>query len=152
MVAQRLVHVRDVASKDMQVILSIEYKCFPDPYPLPLLNRLHSMHPGTFLVAEVDGKLAGYVIGALRWGETGHILAIGVDPTYRKQGIASALMEQVMNRLRGKGAKLARLEARKSNVEAQQFYRRLGFKERGEIPYYYEDGETAVAMERPLEG
>ncbi len=151
MVAQRLVRIREVTSRDMQAILSIEYKCFKDPYPLGLLNRLHSMHPGTFLVAETDGKVVGYVIGALRWGETGHVLAIGIDPTYRRQQVGSALVKHVMDRLRAEGAKHVRLEVRKSNTEAQQFYLKLGFKERGEIPYYYEDGETAVAMEHPLE-
>lgn len=151
MVAQRLVRIREVAPKDMQAIMSIEYKCFKDPYPLGLLNNLYSLHPDTFLVAETDGKVVGYVIGALRWGATGHILAIGIDPPYRRQDIGSALMGHVLDRLRAKGAKLSRLEVRKSNIEAQQFYQKLGFVERNEIPYYYEDGETAVAMEFPLE-
>ena len=151
MVVQRLVRIRDVTPKDMQAILTIEYKSFKDPYPLGLLNRLYSMHPDTFLVAEVDEKVVGYVIGALRWGATGHILSIGVDPPYRRHQIGSTLMYHVMNRLRAKGANLVRLEVRKSNIEAQQFYLKLGFTKREEIPYYYEDGETAVAMERPFE-
>jgi ribosomal protein S18 acetylase RimI-like enzyme len=46
-----------------------------------------------------------------------------------------------------RGAKMVRLEARKSNTGAQQFYHKLGFKDRMEVPYYYEDGETAVTME-----
>lgn len=147
MVAQRLVRIRDVKSSDMQAILSIEYKCFKDPYPLSLLNRLHAMHPDGFLVAEADGKIAGYVIGVLRWGTTGHILAIGVDPFYRRQSIGSILMDNILNRLRAKGAKVVRLEVRRSNLTAQQFYSKLGFHRREEIPYYYEDGETAVAMD-----
>lgn len=151
MVAQRLVRIRDVTQKDLQAILSIEYKCFKDPYPLSLLNRLLAMHPDGFLMAEADGKVVGYVIGVIRWGATGHILAIGIDPPHRGQQIGSTLMEHIMNRLRAKGAKLARLEVRKSNLDAQQFYLKLGFRRREEIPYYYEDGETAVAMEYSLE-
>lgn len=151
MVAQRLVRIRDVTQKDLQTVLSIEYKCFKDPYPLVLLNRLCAMHPDGFLVAEVDGKLVGYIIGIIRWGATGHVLAIGIDPSYRRQHIGSTLMEHIMIRLRAKGAKLARLEVRKSNLEAQKFYLKLGFKVMEDIPYYYEDGETAVAMERPFE-
>jgi ribosomal-protein-alanine N-acetyltransferase len=151
MVAQRLVDIREVTQKDLQAILSIEYKCFKDPYPLALLNRLRAMHPDGFLAAVADGRIVGYVIGVIRWGATGHILAIGIDPSYRRQQIGSALMERITNRLRAKGAKTIRLEVRKSNLGAQQFYLRLGFKEMGEIPYYYEDGETAVAMERSFE-
>mgnify|MGYP001035187563 CR=1 FL=1 len=121
MAVQRLVRIRDVKSTDMQAILAIEYKCFKDPYPLSLLNRLHAMHPDGFLVAEAEGKVVGYVIGVLRWGATGHILAIAIDPPYQRQGIASALMEHVIDRLRARGAKLVRLEVRKSNAGAQQF-------------------------------
>lgn len=152
MAVQRLVRIRDVKSNDMQAILTIEYKCFKDPYPLSLLNRLHAMHPDGFLVAEAEGKIVGYVIGVLRWGATGHILAIATDPPYQRQGIASALMEHIINRLRANGAKLVRLEVRKSNAGAQQFYLKLGFRQRGEVPYYYEDGEAAVTMDYKLEG
>ncbi len=144
--------IRDVKSKDMQAILTIEYKCFKDPYPLSLLNRLHAMHPDGFLVAEAEGKIVGYVIGVLRWGATGHILAIATDPPYQRQSIASALMGHIINRLRAKGAKLVRLEVRKSNAGAQQFYLKLGFRQQGEVPYYYEDGEAAVTMDYKLEG
>lgn len=150
MVAQRLVRIRDLKPQDMQAILGIEYKCFPDPYPLSLLNRLHGMHPDGFLVAEADGRVVGYVIGVIRWGETGHILAIAVDPPYQRQRIGSALMAGILDRLRVKGARIIRLEVRKSNRTAQQFYLKLGFRLREEIPYYYEDGETAVAMEYKL--
>jgi len=152
MAVQRLVRIRDVKSTDMQAILAIEYKCFKDPYPLSLLNRLHAMHPDGFLVAEAEGKVVGYVIGVLRWGATGHILAIAIDPPYQRQGIASALMEHVIDRLRARGAKLVRLEVRKSNAGAQQFYSKLGFQQQGEVPYYYEDGESAVTMDYKLEG
>lgn len=152
MAVQQLVRIRDVKSKDMQAILAIEYKCFKDPYPLSLLNHLHAMHPDGFLVAEAEGKVVGYVIGVLRWGATGHILAIAIDPPYQRQGIASALMEHVIDRLRARGAKLVRLEVRKSNAGAQQFYSKLGFRQQGEVPYYYEDGEAAVTMDHNLEG
>ena len=151
MVAQQLVRIRDVKPKDMQVILSIEYKCFEDPYPLSLLNHLYATHPDGFLVAEADGKILGYVIGVIRWGATGHILAIATDPPYQRRNIGSALMEHIISRLRANGAKLVRLEVRKSNAEAQQFYLKLGFREREEIPYYYEDGEAAVTMDYKLE-
>jgi len=151
MVAQHLVRIRDVTQKDLQAILGIEYKCFKDPYPLALLNRLYAMHPDGFLVAVAEGKVVGYVIGVIRWGATGHILAIGIDPSYRRQQVGSALMERMMDHLRAKRAKLLRLEVRKSNLGARQFYLKLGFREMEEIPYYYEDGETAVAMERSFE-
>jgi ribosomal-protein-alanine N-acetyltransferase len=151
MVTQNIFQIRSAKPEDMSEILAIEYKCFPDPYPMSLLNRLHSMHPDGFLVAEVGNKVAGYVIGAIRWGPTGHVLAIGVEPSSRRQGIGSALVGKMVEQFARRGAKLVRLEVRKGNLAAQNFYRKLGFRDRMEVPYYYEDGETAVTMELPLD-
>ena len=130
----------------MEVILDIEYRAFKDPYPLSLLNRLKEMHPDGFLVAEIQGRIVGYVIGVIRWGLTGHILAIAVDPPYRMRAVGTALMTNILDRLCMKGAKQVRLEVRKSNMAARRFYLKLGFVEREEVPYYYEDGETAIVM------
>lgn len=142
--------IREATPKDLQEVLELEYRCFPDPYPLSLLNRLRSMYPDTFLVVEHGGRIVGYVIAALRWGNVGHILAIGVDPPLRRRGMGSALIKETLTRFRRKGAGMVRLEVRKSNLVAQQFYRKLGFIDRFDIPYYYEDGESAITMELPL--
>ena len=144
--AQQLVKIRDLKPEDMRAILDIEYRCFPDPYPLSLLHNLHKMHPRGFLVAELDGKVVGYVIGVIRWGFTGHILAIAVDPPFRRRGVGSALLISMLDRLRASGAREVRLEVRKSNVGAQRFYSKIGFVKQEEVPYYYEDGESAIVM------
>jgi len=146
MVVQQFIRIRDIKREEMRTALDIEYRSFKDPYPLSLLNRLHEMHPDGFLAAEFQGRLVGYVIGVIRWGLTGHILAIAVDPPYRRQGVGTALVTNILDRLRAGGAKHVRLEVRKSNLSARQFYQKLGFAEQEEIPFYYEDGETAVVM------
>ncbi|MFN4133507.1 MAG: ribosomal protein S18-alanine N-acetyltransferase [Candidatus Hadarchaeales archaeon] len=151
MEAERRFSVREAEERDLKAILDIEYMCFPDPYPLSLLNRLLSMYRSTFLVVEDDGGgVVGYVIGAVKWGKVGHVLAIGVNPSHRRKKIGSALMKEVLARFAKKGAEIAKLEVRKSNIGAREFYKKLGFLERYEIPYYYVDGETAVTMEKNL--
>ncbi len=150
MVATLKLTVREALQSDLERVLAIEYACFPDPYPLSLLKKLRAMYFETFLVAEVDEKIVGYLIGAVRWGNIGHILAIGVEPFSRKKGIGAALMKETLERFKRKGARTARLEVRKSNVGAQEFYHRLGFVDRFEVPYYYEDGEAAQTMELNL--
>lgn len=146
MVAQKLVKIREFKPTDMRAVLDIEYKSFPDPYPPSLLGSLYEAHPDGFLVAELNGEVVGYVIGALRWGRTGHIMAIAVDPLYRRRGIGRLMMEEIIRRLRVRGAREIGLEVRKGNLTAQRFYAKLGFEKRGEVPYYYGDGETAVLM------
>jgi len=151
MVAQSLVRIRELRQEDMKAVLAIQYKCFKDPYPLGLLKRLHAMHPDGFLVADAEGIVLGYLIGVVRWGNTGHVLAIGVDPFYQRQRVGTMLIKEIITRFQEKGVKIVRLEVRRSNIGAQRFYKKLGFLEREELPYYYEDGESAIAMELLLE-
>ncbi|MEM3421106.1 MAG: ribosomal protein S18-alanine N-acetyltransferase [Candidatus Hadarchaeum sp.] len=151
MVTQRLINIRELRAEDLKAIMSIQYKCFKDPYPVSLIKRLHLMHPDGFLVVDLGGIVAGYLIGVIRWSNIGHILAIAVDPAFQRQSLGTLLMNNIIERFRKKGVKLVRLEVRKSNVGAQQFYKKLGFLERGEMPFYYEDGESAIAMELSLD-
>jgi ribosomal-protein-alanine N-acetyltransferase len=145
-----IIRVRGAKPYDMTTVLDIEKFCFPDPYPMSLLSRLYFTNPEGFLVAEVDGKVVGYLIGTLRWGASGHIMAIGIYPEYRKRGVGTALMVQILDIFRMRGARNARLEVRKSNTMAQLFYQKLGFKLGDEISHYYEDGEAAFVMSRDL--
>ncbi|MEM1689068.1 MAG: ribosomal protein S18-alanine N-acetyltransferase [Candidatus Hadarchaeales archaeon] len=142
--------IREAKKEDLKKVFEIELKCFPDPYPIDLLKKLLSTYPETFLVAEFEGRIVGYIIAGIRWLSIGHILAIAVDPDYRNRGIGSALMKEIFRRFRKHGVTLVRLEVRKSNVTAIKFYRTLGFVERFEVPFYYADGESAITMERDL--
>jgi ribosomal-protein-alanine N-acetyltransferase len=128
----------------------VEYQCFKDPYPMDLLAHLQESNPLSFLVAEVGGRIVGYIIGTVRWMNVGHVLAIGVDPQHRRKGVGTLLMERLMEYFRKRGVGKVRLEARESNWGARRFYSTLGFVEVGKVPYYYSDGETAVLFEREI--
>jgi len=136
----------NLTEKDLQEVMEIGYKCFPDPYPLGLLEQLYKSDPCGFLGVRINGKLVGYLICTMRWGGVGHILSIAVDPEHRRKGVGRTLILRALERLRKEGATSVRLEARKSNLGARAFYSVLGFKEERELPHYYEDGETAVLM------
>ncbi len=146
MVAQKTFKIKELTPADLQAVLEIEYRCFPDPYPLSLLEQLYSSYPRGFIGAELEGRLVGYLIFTMRWGGIGHILSLAVDPPYQRRGIGSALVRKALEDLKADGARTVRLEARKSNIGARMFYLTLGFKEERELPHYYEDGETAVLM------
>lgn len=142
--------IRPAREGDLQGVLRVEYESFKDPYPLDLLRHLLASNPLSFLVSEVDGKIVGYIIGTVRWLNIGHILAIAVDPKYRRRGIGTMLMKAAMDYFGKRAVRKVRLEARESNVGARRFYSSLGFSEVGRVPYYYSDGETAIVFEREL--
>ncbi len=66
-----------------------------------------------------------------------HIVIVAVDPARRRQGIATQMIEQVMDHARGIGCVRATLEVRVSNVEAQNLYFRHNFAPVGTRPGYY---------------
>ena len=96
--------IREFNIKDLRRVYEIERKSFKDPYHPLFLLELYDLFPSTFLVAEVNFRVVGYVIARKINGE-GHIIAIAVDPEYRRRGIGSALMHEVIERLRNKGVK-----------------------------------------------
>ena len=92
-----------------------------------------------------DAQLAGYAGGMIVDGDV-QILKVGVDPAFRRRGIARELVGRVASDARNLGARTASLEVRASNEGAQDFYRALGFEGIGERPRYYSDGEAALIM------
>ena len=77
---------------------------------------------------------------------------IAVAPKYRRQGIASALLQHWQNAVQQQGATRLLLEVRSSNETAQQLYRKHGFQTCSRRKNYYAlpDGgsEDAVLMEK----
>ena len=140
--------VRRVSKKDLTRIYEIELECFPrDAYPKSLLSYYLVLAEDTSFVIEVDGKVVGYVIVLIRWGNLGHILSVAIDPKYRGRGLGRLLLKEAIESIRReKGVKVFRLEVRASNVPAIKLYRSLGFRYGLFRPNYYQDGEGCYVM------
>ena len=141
--------IRRFEPKDIPEVLKIERASFKDPYEMSTFLYLWKVEPEGFLVAEVKGKVIGYVMAYSR-DEEGEIVSISVMPEFRRKGIGRKLMEEAIEYLKGKGVTKVGLEVRKGNEEAIDFYERLGFEKAYSIPKYYPDGEDGVKMVRCL--
>ena len=96
-----------------------------------------------YIVAEEDGKVLGYA-GAWLIFDEGHITNIAVDEAYRGRGIGIGVTQALMQYAANMGVQYMTLEVRKSNVVAQNMYKKLHFIELGVRKRYYEDnGEDA---------
>ncbi len=96
-----------------------------------------------FEVAEVEGRVAAFLVARETAPGENEILNLAVDPAYRRRGLATALMESVECRHAGQFF----LEVRESNLAAQNLYRGLGFDVVGARPRYYENPvEPAIVM------
>jgi len=101
-------------------------------------ERLMSIKKGEviYLVAEIEGKVvAGGEISKHK-GRMSHVgtLGIAVKSGYRHLGIATKLVESLLQEAKKQGLKTIRLEVLKNNLPAIALYKKLGFKKTGEIP------------------
>jgi GNAT superfamily N-acetyltransferase len=85
------------------------------------------------VVAEVDGKVVGFMLGEVRSGEfgleepTGWIEVLGVDPEYRGRSIGRRLGEAMLGYFRRQGAKSVRTLVDQEHSELDRFFQSLGF-------------------------
>jgi len=104
--------IRKMKQKDLDDIVAIDTKVLgksrPD-YWLMKLTLAEQRSPIASLVAEVDGKVVGFILGdASGWEygvpeNIGWIDTIGVDPAFQKQGIARVLMQEMISNLKKVG-------------------------------------------------
>ncbi len=146
-----MVVIRPAKLFDIPDVMRIERESFREAYPRGIFLVFLENNPDTFLVAEYNGKVIGYVMAYLRPDLEGHIMSIAVDPAYRGNGIGSALLVEAIERLIKKGARYIGLEVRVSNERAIRLYERFGFKKVKRIIGYYVDGEDAYYMILPAE-
>jgi ribosomal-protein-alanine N-acetyltransferase len=137
--------VLPLTEPDLPEALEIERQCFPDPWTEGIF-RSGFLDERTFYYSVRDGKrLAGYC--CLYHGYDGCCINnIAVAPDYRRQGVATHLM-QVMELKSLELAERLTLEVRVSNLAAISLYTTRGFQSEGIHPnYYLHPKEDAVIM------
>ena len=151
--------IRESKPSDLDRILEIERKSFRNPWSIGLFKFFSKRYPHGFLVAEVNGKVVGYVITALETKldfkrlsivKHGHILNLAVDEGYRKRGVASALLRHILRSLQESEASKVYLEVRVSNLAAIKLYSKFNFKVEKVLRTYYPDEEDAYLMSKTL--
>ena len=76
-----------------------------------------------------------------------HIATIATHPERRRMGVGQRLLATALLAAQQEGAEKAFLEVRRSNVAAQEMYRRFGFEVAGVRPRYYKDNmEDALLL------
>ena len=100
-----------------------------------------------WLVAEEEGNVWGYVGSQTVMDET-DMMNIAVHPEHRKQGIAAALVNNLVDALRTRGSHSLMLEVRASNDPARKLYDKLGFQQVGLRKNYYRNPKEDACILR----
>jgi ribosomal-protein-alanine N-acetyltransferase len=137
---------------DLQGVLEIERSSFTTPWSeISFFNEIKNSR-SISKVARLEGRIAGYLCSS-RLIDEGHILTFAVHPEFRKRGIASALIGDILDQLKREGCRFAFLEVRASNSGARKMYKKFGFRELGiRKNYYLSPVEDGVVMVLKFEG
>ena len=152
--------VRKFAPNDLQLVMQINRVCLPENYTDFFFVDLHQRFPETFIVAEENGKIVGYImcrieVGLSNYGfgglvRKGHIVSIAVLPQARRKGMAQAIINRALQGMEYYKAKQGFLEVRVTNETAISLYKKLGFEVTRTINGYYSDGEDAYVMTKKI--
>ena len=157
---QQTFTLRKLVPDDLQTVMQINRVCLPENYTDFFFVDLHQRFPETFIVAEEDGKVTGYImcrieVGLSNYGfggliRKGHVVSIAVLPQSRRKGMASALINRALEGMAYYKAKQCFLEVRVTNESGITLYKKLGFEVTRTINGYYSDGEDAYVMTKKL--
>jgi [ribosomal protein S18]-alanine N-acetyltransferase len=140
--------IRRLTYSDLPQVIAVERRAFPTPWSLAMFVLELSKPSGACLAALRGGELVGYLICS-RYDTVWHVMNVAVDPDVRRRGIATALLDALLERVDDGVTTQITLEVRPTNHPAIELYERFGFRSAGTRPRYYQDnGEDALIMWR----
>lgn len=135
--------IRDAAKADLDALVALEVQIYDHPWTERILREELRQSNRAYLVVEIGGRIIG-LGGAMVVMEDAHITTLGIAPGYRRRGIGSRLLLELIDRVIDEGARNLTLEVRESNVDAQALYERFGFDHVGKRHGYYRDEDALV--------
>lgn len=145
--SSRAIAIEPANWRDLNALRTLEKACFPlDGWPLLDLIGVLTFSNVIRLKAMHEGKMVGFTAGDVRRREgIAWIATIGVQPEYRGRGIGGMLLQACEEQI---PLNVIRLCVRASNLTAIRLYQRFGYIQYSEWPRYYNDGETAIVMQK----
>ena len=140
--------IKRMKSEHVPQIAFLEKLCFHDPWSESSIASELNNSLSLWLVAMEDDTVVGYVGSQTVLGWT-DMMNIAVHPAYRKQGIATELIEALIQVLKERGSHSLMLEVRESNDPAKELYLKMGFELVGIRKNYYRNPkENALILRK----
>lgn len=145
--SQSCVHIRWMIRRDMPSVLAIEEASFEFPWSEEEFIRCLRQRNCIGMVAERDDEVVGFMIYELHKNRL-HLLNFAVDPELRQQSIGRSMIEKLTSKLSMDRRNRILLEVRETNLDAQLFFKGVGFRAISVLRDFYEDTtEDAYLMQ-----
>lgn len=93
---------------------------------------------GHYFICEINGKIVGHG-GFTTVLDEGDITNIAVRPEFRRKGLASKILEAMIDSANKQNLAFLTLEVRSQNTPAMSLYEKYGFTVRGERKNFYRE-------------
>lgn len=150
-----LVNIRNGGANDIPLIMKLERSCAwaahwsEAQYRFALTGQREPER--IVIVAEAGGSDLSGLLVARQVAPEWELENIAVVETARRQGIGSALLAALLQRVRSANGKKVWLEVRESNRSARKLYEKTGFRESGRRKgYYLNPPEDAVVYSQEI--
>jgi [ribosomal protein S18]-alanine N-acetyltransferase len=137
--------VRRAGVEDLPGIYRLGLRCYDvldKPYNYwsvrEVADHLES-HPGLCFVAENDGEVVGFVLGAESYEileDTGHLEWIAIAPEQRRDGLATRLIDTFVDALRAAGRKEVVADVSSANEASRALFARAGWREGISVTFF----------------
>ena len=135
--------------KDIANIVALHKTCsFSDGWNEQMLESAFDNNYNAFGVTQ-KGELVAYIgfdAGLYEY----EFQTVLVNPLFRKQGFAKALINQMIDMAKQNNIESIFLEVRENNQSAINLYQGFGFKVISKRNKYYFDGENALVMKKEI--
>jgi ribosomal protein S18 acetylase RimI-like enzyme len=147
-----LTELREVRGADLNDLLRLEELAFAtDRLSRRSFRHWISSEKRAFLVATVNGMLAGYILVIYHGGtRLARLYSIAIDPHFRGRGIARELIRAGERAASKSGRFIMRLEVARDNQAAISLYQSLGYQAFGGYRDYYDDHGDATRMQKRI--
>lgn len=140
---QDKVRIRPMEPEDISVVLEIDRKISGVQRAITYKDLITGDLGGELdlsFVAEIGGQVTGFILARHAYLgepviEVGLIQILGVDPDYQGQGIATKLVNAMLERSRSKGLKIVRIMVDERDSQLQGFFAHMAFR-RGQLIDY----------------
>ena len=143
-------NILELKNEDVLMVAEIEKECFSKPWSEKAIKAVINDDLSHFIVAKIGNEVVGYGGMYSVMGE-GYIYNIAVKRKYRKFGIGTNIVNELVNYSKIKSLNFLSLEVRKSNTPAINLYSNCGFKKIGNRKNFYTNPlEDAIIMTKFL--
>ena len=134
--------IRPLAMEDLDAIVEIDREVVGkarQEYWKSKIEPPNTRFPQSRLVAEIDGKVIGVILGEVSGWEfgipdtIGWITAIGVDPAYQHRGVAARLTQEFVRNVKSVGVNVLYTMVNWNDWDLLTFFRAAGFARGGEM-------------------